>query len=178
MTSFLLTTSETTAAAGGHNEIFLWNKSSALSTFSGPLDQHLSSFGAVRQENVDLVRLALGVFSADRSVRRAGGGSAWNARDIELMVEMGNPQAWTAHAAELASVIGFLTGDRWTFHFTQTELPAPAQLELDEPTPDRTVLLSGGADSAAGALTAALELPAGSTLQLVTHFSGSSQMRV
>jgi len=174
MTSFLLTTSETVAAAGGYDEIFLWSKSSALSTFRSPLDEHLGTFGIVRQENIDLVRLALGVFSADRSVRRAGGGSDWNARDIELTVEVGEPHAWAAHAPELASVIGFLSGDRWTFHFTQAELPSVALMELDEPTPDRTVLLSGGADSAAGALTAALRLPAGSTLQLVSQFSATS----
>ncbi|WP_122816345.1 hypothetical protein [Nocardioides pantholopis] len=176
MTTFLLATDEETADAGGFDEVLLWSGLSPRSTFGGPLDQHLTSFGSVRQENVDLVRLALGVFSADRSVRRQGGGSDWNTRDIDLTVEVGKPDAWTAHADELASVIGFLTGDRWTFRFIQS-VPAPdpaSQLGLENPALSRTMLLSGGADSAAGALEAALEMSAGETLQLVSHFSAPS----
>ena len=53
MTSFLLTADEATADAGGFDEVLLWSKSSSRSTFGGPLDEHLSSFGVVRQENVD-----------------------------------------------------------------------------------------------------------------------------
>ncbi|TCI97401.1 hypothetical protein [Aeromicrobium sp. IC_218] len=174
MTTFLLTTDEATADAGGFDEVLLWSKSSSNSTFGGPLDEHLSSFGLVGAGNIDFVRLALGVFSADRSVRRQGGGSDWNARDIDLTVEVNNPDAWRAQAEELASVVGFLTGDRWTFRFAQAAPSAIEQLALEDPTPGRTVLLSGGADSAAGALTAALELAAGSTLQLVSHFSAPS----
>lgn len=45
---------------------------------------------------------------------------------------------------------------------------------MDEATPAATVLLSGGADSAAGALLTALDLAKGSTLQLVSHFSATS----
>lgn len=174
MTSFLLTTDEATADAGGFDEVLLWSGSSPRTTFIGPLDQHLSSFGQVRSENVDFVRLALGVFAADRSVRRKGGGSDWNAREIELTVEVGDPAAWAAQAEELSTVIGFLTGDSWTFQFAQAAPNAVEPLPLEEPTPDRTVLLSGGADSAAGALAAALKLPEGSTLQLVSHFSAPS----
>lgn len=174
MTSFLLTTDETTADAGGFDEVLLWSGSSPRTTFIGPLDQHLSTFGQVRRENVDFVRLALGVFSADRSVRRRSGGSDWNAREMELTVEVGDPAAWAAQADELSAVIGFLTGDHWTFSFTQAAPNAVEPLPLDEPMPDRTVLLSGGADSAAGALAAALDLPEGSSLQLVSHFSAPS----
>lgn len=174
MTSFLLTTDEATADADGFDEVLLWNGSSPRTTFIGPLDQHLSSFEPVRQENIDLVRIALGVFAADRSVRRQGGGSDWNAREIELTIEVGEPAAWFAQSDQLSAVIGFLTGDRWTFRFTQST-PNPSEtLPLEEPTPDRTVLLSGGADSAAGALMAALDLAPGSTLQLVSHFSAPS----
>ena len=73
----------------------------------------------------------------------------------------------------VASVIGFLSGDRWTFHFTQAELPSVALMELDEPTPDRTVLLSGGADSAAGALTAAQPAKSGDCFTVSFQGMGS-----
>lgn len=176
MTSFLLTIDEQTGAtAPVFDEVFLWIRS-GKSTFTGTLDPHLSAFGAVRGENVDFVRIALAVFSADRSVPRQARGSDWNARDFELTVEVGNPTAWQTQAASLAETVGFLTGDKWTFTFTQGA-PNPAdggELELDDPSPAATALLSGGADSAAGALLKALDLAKGSTLQLVSHFSATS----
>lgn len=174
MTDFLLTIDEQIhAGANGFDEVLLWTRS-APCTFTGSLDPHLKSFGPVCQENVDFVRLALGVFSADRSVLRNGRGANWNARDINLTVEVGNPGAWQAHDAGLAQVVGFLTGDRWRFTFTQAAINSPApQLSVDA-LPDATVLLSGGADSAAGALVTALDLPEGSTLQLVSHFSATA----
>ncbi|SHY17539.1 queuosine biosynthesis protein queC [Mycobacteroides abscessus subsp. abscessus] len=174
MTSFILTVDEQTAsAASTFDEVFLWTRS-AESTYTGTLDPYLTIFGPVRQENVDFVRIALAVFSADRSVRRKARGSDWNDRDFELTVEVSNPAAWQTYAAELAQAIGFLTGDHWSFFFTQAADSATAELELEEATPTATVLLSGGADSAAGALLTALSLDKGSTLQLVSHFSAMS----
>lgn len=70
MTSFLLTSDEQLAATSdAYDEVFLWTRS-GKSTFTGTLGPHLSSFGAVRTENVDFVRIALAVFAADRSVTR------------------------------------------------------------------------------------------------------------
>jgi hypothetical protein len=174
VTDFLLTIDEEAAAsASGFDEVFLWTRS-APSTFTGSLDPYLAAFGPVRPENVDFVRLALGVFSADRTVRRAYRGADWNARDISLTVEVGNPRTWQEQAAELAGVVGFLTGDRWSFSFTQAaSKESDGQLPVDPP-PAATVLLSGGADSAAGALVTALDLTEGSTLQLVSHFSANA----
>ncbi|MDV6291470.1 hypothetical protein [Rhodococcus aetherivorans] len=174
MTSFLLTVDEQTAsAASTFDEVFLWTRSSK-STYTGTLDPHLTPFGPVRQENVDFVRIALAVFSADRSVRRKARGSDWNDRYFELTVEVNNPAMWQTYATELARVIGFLTGDHWRFTFTQAAYAATAVLDLKDVTPAVTVLLSGGADSAAGALLTALGLAKGSTLQLVSHFSATS----
>lgn len=176
MTHFLLTIDEQIAAAATtYDEVFLWTRA-AKSTFTGVLDPHLRSFGPVRQENIDFVRLALGVFSADRSVLRKSGGSDWNTREIELTVEVNKPTVWQPHADELARTIGFLTGDHWKFNFVQAapDIGVATEMELEEVTPAATVLLSGGADSAAGALLTALGVPKGSTLQLVSHFSANS----
>lgn len=173
MTQFLLTLDEQVAnETTGYDEVFLWSGVNR-GTFSGPLDPHLAAFGSVRDTNVDFVRIALGVFAADRSVHRKARGSDWNARDLHLSVEVNQPQAWTGLRDELAGVVGFLTGDRWAFDF----LPAapapetPQSLPIDESMPTRTVLLSGGADSAAGALLSALDLPRGERQLLVSHFS-------
>jgi hypothetical protein len=174
VTSCLFSIDEQTAAdASAFDEVFLWTRT-AKSTYTGTLDPHLTAFGPVGRANVDFVRIALAVFSADRSVLRQARGSDWNDRDFALTVEVSDPAAWQAHAAELAKTIGFLTGDRWNFTFTQAALSGTAELDLDGSTPASTVLLSGGADSAAGALLAALDLGQGATLQLVSHFSATS----
>lgn len=173
MTDFLLTIDEKTAnSAVGYDEIFLWTRT-GKSTFTGTLSPHLPSLGRVRQENIDFVRIALAIFSADRSVRRQARGSDWNDRDFRLTIEVGDPGAWQKYAGELAETVGFLTGDRWSFRFTQAAIAPAVELELDEVTPAATVLLSGGADSAAGALLTALSLDKGATLQLVSHFSAT-----
>lgn len=174
MTDCLLTIDEQAATdASGFDEVFLWTRATK-STYSGTLDPHLTAFGPVRQENIDFVRIALAVFSADRSVLRRARGSDWNDRDFALTVEVNTPSAWTEHADELAATIGFLTGDRWAFAFTQAAENTTAEPELEGSPPAATVLLSGGADSAAGALLTALQLAKGSTLQLVSHFSATS----
>lgn len=177
MTHFLLTIDERVAAADGgeFDEVLLWTRATK-STFTGTLDPHLADFGLVRTGNIDFVRLALAVFSADRSVPRQGRGSDWNSREIELTVEVSNQAAWQRHSEALARMVGFLTGDHWTFNFKEAaaDLATATELELDDPNPSATVLLSGGADSAAGALLTGLDLPKRSTLQLVSHFSATS----
>lgn len=174
MTACLLTIGEQTAThTTPFDEVFIWSRASK-STYTGTLDPHLTAFGPVRQENVDFVRIALAVFSADRSVLRQARGSDWNDRDFDLTVEVNSPGVWRAHADALAQTIGFLTGDRWAFTFTQAAENTAVELELEGSTPAATLLLSGGADSAAGALLTALDLARGSTLQLVSHFSATS----
>lgn len=174
MTDCLLTIDEQAATdASGFDEVFLWTRATK-STYTGTRDPHLTTFGPVRQENIDFVRIALAVFSADRSVLRQARGSDWNDRDFALTVEVNTPSAWAEHADELAATIGFLTGDRWTFAFTQAVENAAAELEFEGSASAATVLLSGGADSAAGALLTALQLAKGETLQLVSHFSATS----
>ena len=75
MTRILLTISDANAEAarqhGGYDETFLWTRD-GRSTFVGSVDPHLGGLGAVNPLNVDLVRIALAVFGADRSVLREG----------------------------------------------------------------------------------------------------------
>ena len=174
MTRFLLSIDEQSARnAADYDEVFLWTRTTQ-STFGGSLTPHLTAFGPVRQANIDFVRLALGVFAADRSVSRQAGGSNWNARNLALTVEVGEPGPWLAAADELSTTIGFLTGDHWTFDFLRA-IPDPAPpLASDVPAPNRVVLLSGGADSATGALLSALDLAEDQTQLLVSHFSAPS----
>lgn len=176
MNRLLLTLDSSTAIQQqGFDEVFLWSRGRPL-TFTGSLDPHLMEMGEIGHLNVDFVRIALGVYAADRSVRRKGHGSDWNARSICLAVEVNDPHVWERNGGHLAETVGFLTGDRWTFEFHQAARnpAARTELDLDSTSPQATVLLSGGADSAIGALNVALDLPKGAVLQLVSHFSAHS----
>ncbi|UOQ89475.1 hypothetical protein MUN74_00675 [Agromyces endophyticus] len=176
MSRMLLTLSATTAdsslQSGDWDEVFLWTTSDR-SSFVGAVDPYLASLGPVNPFNVDLVRIALAVLASDRSVLRAFGGSDWNSRDFEMTVEVGDPTTWTAHASELSALVGFLTGDQWAFSFTQAPAGNPS-LDTGQQRRDRTILLSGGADSAVGAIMSALELGANGSLSTVSHFSSNA----
>jgi len=174
MSRLFLALSDATATAaldaGTYDEVFLWTDT-GRTTFTGTTGPFLHKLGAVNSINVDLVRIALGVLAADRSILRARGGSDWNDRDLDLTVDVTNTEIWSERADELAELIGFLTGDHWTFTFAQAPAAAFPPLAVEGQRHDRTVLLSGGADSAVGALLSALEFGNGSSQALVSHFS-------
>ncbi|WP_047519051.1 hypothetical protein [Microbacterium sp. ZOR0019] len=174
MSRLILTLSDAMATAaldaGTYDEVFLW-AGAGRTTFTGASDPYLHELGAVNPVNVDLVRIALGVLAADRSILRARGGSDWNARDLDLTIDVATPEVWNARAGELSTLIGFLTGDHWTFAFAQAPAAAFPPLAVEGQPHGRTVLLSGGADSAVGAMLSALELGADSSQALVSHFS-------
>jgi hypothetical protein len=70
-----------------------------------------------------------------------------------LRVPVTDVAAWTSVSDELQRLLAFLTGDEWTLEFFQARLPKePIQKQLSGFTPTRVVLVSGGADSAVGAL--------------------------
>ncbi|MBF6513004.1 hypothetical protein IU421_01760 [Nocardia cyriacigeorgica] len=171
MTSILFEVSEPEAAAAtGFDEVFLWS-STATSTFQGTLKPTLAELGPVQPLNSDFVRIALAVLAADRSVLRARGGSDWNKREFDVTIAVDDPDAWTGQAGRLSCVVGFLTGDAWSFTFEQS---APLSVAKLGPIPEdvrRVVLLSGGADSATGALVSRHRLPAGAGHILMSQFS-------
>jgi 7-cyano-7-deazaguanine synthase in queuosine biosynthesis len=177
MTRMLLTISEPDADAalqgGVFDEVFLWARS-GRSTFTGSVDPYLSGLGPVNPRNVDLVRVALGVLAADRSALREGGGSSWNAREFDLTVPVADVPVWTSRADQLARLVGSLSGDHWTFQFSPAPPAGETAPTIEEQRHDRTVLLSGGADSAAGALLSAVELGAGHSQALVSHYSSTA----
>jgi hypothetical protein len=124
--------------------------------------------GPIPQKNAEFVHLAAAVFAADRSVPRAGGGSEWNSRRIQVVVPVRDVAAWNAIADEMAELVGFLTGDTWTIKFYR----AASRREKVEPHPTpvaRVLLLSGGADSAVGALVSRSRLQLDETHALLSH---------
>ena len=140
------------------------------SSFTTSLGPNLGTLGPVPALSIDLVRIAVTAFAADRSTNRTAGGSDWNQRSIELEVPVSDAAVWAAVASELEEVVGFLTGDRWQFRFNEDAAPAEA-VALKTTAPKRVVLLSGGADSAIGGLVSKADLTEGEQHTLLSHFS-------
>lgn len=143
-----------------------------LAPKSGHLGPNLGALGDVADRNIDLVRIAVAVYCADRSTPRSGGGSNWNRRQINLTVPVLDAALWQAAADEVKAVADLLTGDDWTFEFS-TESTLAEDVVMPTSTPTRVVLLSGGADSAVGALVSRSQLASDAGHTLVSHFSST-----
>lgn len=160
---------ERASTAEGFDEVFLWTDQ-PQSSFSSNLSPSLTKLGPVTDANADFVRIATAVYAADRSVHRQGQGSNWNKRNFELTVPVVNVAAWQSVSPRLSEVIGFLTGDRWTFLFEATK-PGATQATFLANQSTRCVLLSGGADSATGALVSQHQIASAERHTLVSHYS-------
>ena len=148
---------------------FYW-PANGPSSFSAPFGPRLAAIGAVPRRNVDLVRLAMLVYAADRSTVRAVGSTNWSSRDIALTVPVFDAQPWNAVAADLSELLAFLTGDAWAVEFRNARPRSEHVAErLDMPAPSRVVLMSGGADSALGVLESRRRLGPAESHLLVSH---------
>ncbi len=172
MTSIALCLTREDAAKSVTDEVFLWD-GTAGDSFNTGLRPDLRQLGTVPAVNADFVRVALAVYVADHSVRRERGGSNWNQRDFVLAVPVVRVDEWQASAAGFGRTLAFLTGDRWTLQFSRLA-PPEAGGALVADTAVRTVLVSGGADSASGALVSAASLRPGEGQRLVSHSSSGS----
>lgn len=142
----------------------------AQSSFTTALLPNLGKLGPVPALSIDLVRIAATVYAADRSKKRTARGSDWNRRSFELEVPVSDATVWAAVATDLESVLDFLTGDRWTLTFNEDAAPAET-VTTKTRSPKRVVLLSGGADSAIGALVSRADLGDDEEHVLLSHFS-------
>ncbi len=156
------------------DETFYWHSTSNSPYFGSNVGPLLGEFGAVKNRNIDLVRIAAAVLAADRSASRSGRLSSWNQRDIALTVDVLAVGPWNSVKDDLERLLGFLTGDNWILSFRR-EVGSPEQLATVGIDAQRVVLLSGGADSGVGALLSAIELAArGEKHILVSHWSATN----
>lgn len=151
--------------AGVAQNRFFWVRDSTRDSFvSTLLPQHealgprLGALGPVTDANIDLVRLAVMVYAADRSTLRRIGGSNWSRRDLSIEVPVADPSRWEPVRVQLQNLLGFLSGDTWQLSFRKTRPPKEQVRENCFTGAKRVVLLSGGADSAVGALLSRHEL--------------------
>lgn len=172
----LVAPSQITAAEAAHSFYWTADAHSTVTATVAPSSVHLGpnlgALGPVPARNIDLLRIAVAIHCADRSVSRDGGGSNWNRRPIALTIPVLDPAAWKAAVGELKGLADLLTGDDWSFDFITD--PAPTEdVVLPTATPARVVLLSGGADSTIGALRSRAELTRGEGHTLVSHFNSN-----
>ena len=140
------------------------------SSFLAPFGPRLSAIGAVPPLNVDLVRLALLVFAADRSTLRRVGTTNWSSRGFSLTVPVSDAQTWNTLSEILGKLLAFLTGDTWDLKFRNARPPSEKEAKkLDLRAPSRVVLMSGGADSALGVLQSRHQLDATESHLLLSH---------
>jgi hypothetical protein len=105
----------------------------------------------------DFLSIALAVVAADDGVHRDLSPDGWT-REIALTVAVSDPAFWTGQRAALENLLAFLSGDRWELRFLAggalPPVPDDGRAPLDEAC---VCLLSGGADSLAGAVTLAAQ---------------------
>jgi 7-cyano-7-deazaguanine synthase in queuosine biosynthesis len=150
---------------------FYWTPSGAGS-FVRSFGPRLGALGPVAEPNIEFARLAATVYAADRSTPRAGDGSNWSQREFELTVPVWKPSRWEPVADRLGQLLGFLSGDAWDLEFVTARTPAEPIADPPATPPDRVLLLSGGADSAVGALVSRHQL-GDEPHALVSHFAAT-----
>lgn len=148
---------------------FYWS-AKGPSSIAAPFGPRLGAMGAVPPLNVDLVRIAVLVFAADRSTIRRVGTTNWSRRDFLLTVPVSDARAWDTVSDELGGMLAFLTGDTWAIEFRNSRPPEEQTAEeSDLERPSRVVLMSGGADSALGVLESRRQLDPTESHLLISH---------
>ncbi|MCI5178113.1 MAG: hypothetical protein D3911_02080 [Candidatus Electrothrix sp. AW3_4] len=135
-------------------------------TYSNPRRDDVGYFGPDLIEQVmrrglkpsvqvwDFMTIALSVTATDNSVTREKSADGWT-RQIELHIHLCDPTIWEPVKIDLQDTLRFLTGDFWKLKLLGGGVRPPSFTPIDLfPTyePDCIALLSGGADSLAGAL--------------------------
>jgi 7-cyano-7-deazaguanine synthase in queuosine biosynthesis len=116
---------------------------------------------------MDLLRLAMAVYCIDKLLVRAEAEDAWS-RAIELRLPVQCLERFRAQSETLRRALNFLSGDRWTLHFTAHPVdPPPRPDTLVAPEVDAVSLFSGGLDSLSGAID---QLANGDRIVGVAHF--------
>jgi 7-cyano-7-deazaguanine synthase in queuosine biosynthesis len=135
------------------------------------LGDFATEFGAPTSLEEDLLTLAGSIYAADIATKR--GEREQFTRDFKLQIPVVNYDAFIRLADDLIDILYFLTSDNWEIIFTRRD-------GHQEPRRDwgsgrgTTLLFSGGLDSFAAAVA---ELTAGSSLQLVSHFTANRVVR-
>ena len=160
---FELAPSNSTVTRG--RAALLWGNHSSPGSFDASVGPWLAELGKVSNVAVGLVRVAAGVFIADRTVRRD---AYWQSRQLDLHVQVPAAGPLARASSTLTELLNWLTGDEWTLSFAQNGRGRPRSGE-EASKCDTISLFSGGLDSFCGAV-----LDAGKSRQYVSHSDATS----
>jgi hypothetical protein len=133
------------------------------------------SYGFYPSENAtDLLKLAMGVYSADKNADRMKAFNKWS-RYFHLYQPVNNLDLWNGVKEKIEMTLDFLTGDHWEIHFRKSEerqLLDTKQVQTKFPNLSSSqkaiALISGGLDSFAGAIELLETIP--ENVIFVSHY--------
>lgn len=166
MTTFRLRTrsSESVPANG---VLLDWFGRGGASTVSASVRDLLPSGETPHPLALDLLRLAVAVYGADKIALRKAEADRWT-RSLEIQIAVSPVEQWAAAAERFEKALGFLTNDRWKVRIRR-EATTPGQGDQFFPA-DAVCLFSGGLDSLTGAINL---LEDGQRVILVGHYDSN-----
>lgn len=121
----------------------------------------------------DLLIFAMSVYTADLRIERSFAADRWTRR-FALHQPVAEPEKWQKAQPILKEMLGFLTGDDWTFNFRhrRVKFSKLTSKKRDEKLPSVVALFSGGLDSFVGAIDLLEENPG--VIALVGQYGSGS----
>lgn len=129
-------------------------------SIGGPLELAVARLGSpVDPIAFDFLSIALSVVAADTFVARDERAADGWARELTLSIPLARPATWEPVRTDLERALGFLSGDRWTFSFSEggkeppsrTAILRRSRTHIGIAPADCVCLFSGGLDSYLGA---------------------------
>jgi len=168
MTTVYLRTSKSERA---HSSGLLldWFGRGGSSTVSGSMAELVRDIGVPQALYVDLLRLAVAAYGADKVVLRELSADFWTRR-LRLHVPVSDSERWNSASAGFTEALSYLTSDNWQIRFRRRFPHETAEGDAPPVAFDTVSLFSGGLDSLAGAIDL---LEAGGKVVLVGHYESN-----
>ncbi|MEM7013359.1 MAG: hypothetical protein AAF585_17960, partial [Verrucomicrobiota bacterium] len=140
------------------------------------LESYLRHSRGAAAHALDFFFISAVVYGIDKLIGRSHFSNRWT-RDLEVSMPVNNVTIWSDASEALTESLSFLTGDNWSFEFSETTTNwIQRRRNRRPPTPfPRTPivsLLSGGLDSFIGALDFLAEFP-DRQLLFASHYDGN-----
>jgi 7-cyano-7-deazaguanine synthase in queuosine biosynthesis len=145
-----------------------WFGRGGTSTVSGRLSDLVPNGENADPSAIDLLRLAIGVYGADKVVSRSSQPDRWT-RSLELRIPVSDSDKWSGASASFIAALQFLTNDRWALRF-RSDGARPTGPGTPLFGADAVCLFSGGLDSLTGAINL---LEEGRRVMLVGHYDSN-----
>jgi 7-cyano-7-deazaguanine synthase in queuosine biosynthesis len=146
-----------------------WFGRGGSSTVSGSLPELTRRLGTPDPLAVDLLRLAVATYGADKVVLRRAQRDKWT-RPLRLHVPVADHAQWRAAAPAFIEALGFLTNDQWDLRFHRARREEAVASAMPLFGFDTVSLFSGGLDSLAAAIDL---LEEGRRVVLVGHYDSN-----